>query len=1144
MLGASSWRAEPHHPRARRRVAGRGRAGQDAVLARRPAGTRARLRAAHRGARQRRIAEGRVDAARPARCAIRSTPAAAEALLAYVREQVEATGEVPSDRAIVVERFVDDVGDWRVVVCAPSARACSRPGRSPSPRACGRTTSRSTCTTPTTGWPSASRPATSRRRPRSFFPSPDDIEDMVTRALRRHGALRGALPRVRRRARCCCRGAIRGVARPSGPSASARAICSPRPRSTPSSPSCSRRTASACATRSTCRGSWRLLRDVQSRQIRVTTVDTRKPSPFAVERALRVRRELHLRGGRAARGATRAGARHRLRAGCASCSARPSCARCSTPRPSRSTSATSSACRARRRTPTPCTTCCSRSATFRPASCAPAARPGEADACGLPSCCTRGGVFEAPIAGQTRLAAVEDAAQPARRARRETSRRRFPRRSLEPSGGALRGLVARYARTHGPFVLDDVAARLGPRPRARSRPTSPRSCRGSPRRGRLPARRHRLRALRSRRPRRPPTQVARPAPAGHRARRRRARSRGFLPEWQGVPRRAPRDATRCSRWWGSSRGAPCSCPRSRRRSSRRASTATRAGTRRALRVRRGRVGGARDAGRERRAHRALPRRARAAARPSRGARRGPDGGDRARAARRAAAPSSSPTSCAAVGGFPNDVLEALWQMVWAGEVTNDTLEPLRSRARAAGERSSQRRRTRVIAPRTAHRSRRGSEGRWSLRAVAVAAQVLATPSGRSGPRARAARSLRRRDREAAHAEGVTGGFAAIYDVLKALEDRGRVRRGYFVEGRGGAQFALPGADERLRSHARRSTSTRRPWCSPRPIPPTPTARSSTGPPAKTDARPQRAAGALVVLQRRRAARLAGTRATTRCSRSCPTRSPPGAPQRARSPGRSPSGSIWRPSRAPHRDRSTAWKRGEALCAEHFVAAGFSATAQGLLRRGRALAERRGRRGGDLACVTRRCSRTSSGSSRGSPIVPKRRSGLQRAIAIALLVVTAATSALYLTRYHTVLFGQASTSPTRGTPWATTTGTSCSATSACTCASAAAWATSRWPIVYLVPIFPLFLAWGRARIEWEAYVETIRATAELRGLAAARRLKGDLVRAFRRARLRLDVAVPADHRALVRRGHRGSRGRSAGLSARPRLIPASRGRGLW
>jgi ATP-dependent Lhr-like helicase len=54
-------------------------------------------------------------------------------------------------------------------------------------------------------------------------------------------------------------------------------------------------------------------------------------------------------------------------------------------------------------------------------------------------------------------------------------------------------------------------------------------------------------------------------------------------------------------------------------------------------------------------------------------------------------------------------------------------------------------------------------------------------------------------REAVHAEGIAGGFSAIYEVLKAMEERGRVRRGYFVAGLGATQFAVPGADERLRT---------------------------------------------------------------------------------------------------------------------------------------------------------------------------------------------------------------------------------------------------------------------------------------------------------------------------------------------------------
>jgi ATP-dependent Lhr-like helicase len=92
----------------------------------------------------------------------------------------------------------------------------------------------------------------------------------------------------------------------------------------------------------------------------------------------------------------------------------------------------------------------------------------------------------------------------------------------------------------------------------------------------------------------------------------------------------------------------------------------------------------------------------------------------------------------------------------------------------------------------------GSEGRWSLRS----ARWLETPSD-TERRTALARSLLDRygvvTREAAHAEGVEGGFTAVYEILKAMESAGRVRRGYFVAGHGGVQFALPGADEDLRA---------------------------------------------------------------------------------------------------------------------------------------------------------------------------------------------------------------------------------------------------------------------------------------------------------------------------------------------------------
>jgi ATP-dependent Lhr-like helicase len=183
---------------------------------------------------------------------------------------------------------------------------------------------------------------------------------------------------------------------------------------------------------------------------------------------------------------------------------------------------------------------------------------------------------------------------------------------------------------------------------------------------------------------------------------------------------------------------------------------------------------------------------------------------------------------AATGAFPADLLTALWDLVWAGEATNDTLAPLRKLVH--GGASEQRRRPQAHA---LFRSRRlgppGSEGRWSLlpRAGGAAAasepEVDAWAAANAGPEgqvpadmspetaspsetARAAalaRALLERHgvltREAVHAEDVAGGFSAVYRVLTAMESAGKVRRGYFVAGLGAAQFALAGADDRLRA---------------------------------------------------------------------------------------------------------------------------------------------------------------------------------------------------------------------------------------------------------------------------------------------------------------------------------------------------------
>ena len=145
------------------------------------------------------------------------------------------------------------------------------------------------------------------------------------------------------------------------------------------------------------------------------------------------------------------------------------------------------------------------------------------------------------------------------------------------------------------------------------------------------------------------------------------------------------------------------------------------------------------------------------------------------------------------------LLRALWDLVWSGEVTNDTLAPLRAFVRGAS--------AKVRTPGPGRRPRPGSlrrvgppagAGRWSL--VAPVRRPIASPT--ESAHALALQLLDRHGvvtRESVLAEAVSGGFAAVYPVLKALEEAGKVRRGYFVAGLGAAQFAVPGAVDRLRA---------------------------------------------------------------------------------------------------------------------------------------------------------------------------------------------------------------------------------------------------------------------------------------------------------------------------------------------------------
>ncbi|MCA1832349.1 MAG: DEAD/DEAH box helicase [Actinobacteria bacterium] len=141
-----------------------------------------------------------------------------------------------------------------------------------------------------------------------------------------------------------------------------------------------------------------------------------------------------------------------------------------------------------------------------------------------------------------------------------------------------------------------------------------------------------------------------------------------------------------------------------------------------------------------------------------------------------------------------DVLHGLWELVWTGHVTNDTLAPLRAMMTGG---LAMRRTRRRGPPLPSRLGPPAATGRWSL-------TPPREPDATRRLHATAQQLLNRYGvvtRGVVVAERIPGGFAAIYGMLKAMEDAGRCRRGYFVEGLGGAQFADAGAVERLRSFA-------------------------------------------------------------------------------------------------------------------------------------------------------------------------------------------------------------------------------------------------------------------------------------------------------------------------------------------------------
>ena len=162
------------------------------------------------------------------------------------------------------------------------------------------------------------------------------------------------------------------------------------------------------------------------------------------------------------------------------------------------------------------------------------------------------------------------------------------------------------------------------------------------------------------------------------------------------------------------------------------------------------------------------------------------------------------------GGYPAETVEELWNLVWRGLITNDTFHALRAFTRTHAPRRRLKGRQPMV---TAFRSRRlappSAEGRWTLlpaadvKARTKSAGTIRKPGDATKWAAAVSQQLLARHgvvtREAVAADAVTGGFGILYPVLKGMEEHGRVRRGYFVAGLGATQFAMPGALDLLRS---------------------------------------------------------------------------------------------------------------------------------------------------------------------------------------------------------------------------------------------------------------------------------------------------------------------------------------------------------
>jgi ATP-dependent helicase Lhr and Lhr-like helicase len=151
------------------------------------------------------------------------------------------------------------------------------------------------------------------------------------------------------------------------------------------------------------------------------------------------------------------------------------------------------------------------------------------------------------------------------------------------------------------------------------------------------------------------------------------------------------------------------------------------------------------------------------------------------------------------GGYPGEIIDALWSLVWRGLVTNDTFHALRAYVAKPSTSRTSKRQHNLPAFRSRRTTPPNAQGRWTL----VVQPERSTGAQQTEWSHAIAMQLLNRygivTRETVAQENVPGGFSAVYEVLKAMEESGRIRRGYFVAGLGAAQFALRAAVDMLRS---------------------------------------------------------------------------------------------------------------------------------------------------------------------------------------------------------------------------------------------------------------------------------------------------------------------------------------------------------